>query len=87
MAKSDSVVPSSNLMTMVPFCPPPCCWCAPGCATCCGTCRGPRESSGLAQFYENTLLPFQMREAFFGAAPGVLPPEAMEMTRQPLNTL
>ena len=67
-----------------PFCPPPCCWCAPGCATCCAAkCRGERESEGLAQFFESTLLPFNMNERFH-YAPVKLPPEAMEMARQPL---
>jgi hypothetical protein len=65
-----------------PLCPPPCCWCAPGCSTCCGQCNGPRESEGLAVFFESTLLPFTMREKLLGAKVGDLPPEAMEMTRQ-----
>ena len=67
-----------------PFCPPPCCWCAPGCAECCGKCRGPREGEGLGVFFESTLLPFDMKERWLKAPAGVLPPEAMEMARQPL---
>ena len=67
-----------------PFCPPPCCWCcAPGCHKCCGKCGGPREGEDTARFYESTMLPYYMRERLAGGA-GVLPPEAMEITRQPL---
>ena len=67
-----------------PFCPPPCCWCiAPGCLTCCGYCGGEAEGEGTAMFVESTLLPFEMRRTL-GKGAGVLPPEAMEMSRLPL---
>lgn len=73
-----------------PFCPPPCCWCAPGCASCCGKCRGPPEGEGLARFFESTLLPFAMqrhlrRPTTSMTSVGVMiPPEALEMSRLPL---
>lgn len=70
-----------------PICPPPCCWCcAPGCMSCCGNCGGNAEGEGVARFYESTVLPFYMRERLLvsAASQGAIPPEAMEMTRQPL---
>ena len=38
---------------------------------------------GVARFYESTILPYYMHERLLGKG-GVLPPEAMEMTRQPM---
>lgn len=67
-----------------PFCPPPCCWClAPGCACCCGYCGGPPEGECAARFIESTVLHHAMRERL-GVPGNILPPEAMEITRQPL---
>ena len=38
-----------------PFCPPPCCWCIPGCSRACGTCGGPPEGEGASVFMKSAL--------------------------------
>mmetsp|Transcript_86059 Transcript_86059/g.200103 ORF Transcript_86059/g.200103 Transcript_86059/m.200103 type:complete len:420 (+) Transcript_86059:62-1321(+) len=40
-----------------PCCPPPCCWCGPGCSTCLGNCCGPVEGEGGARLFPGFLLP------------------------------
>jgi len=40
-----------------PFCPPPCCWCIPGCSGVCGNCGGAPAGRGAAVFLESVVLP------------------------------